>query len=328
MKNILVTGAAGFIGANFVHYLLENYSDIFVVGLDKLTYAGNKASLFQVEHKKNFIFLKEDICNQKSIELILEKHQINCLVHFAAESHVDNSISGPEVFIQSNIVGTFSLLEACKNIWSLQNNFSQCRFHHISTDEVFGSLEINDPAFTESSLYKPNSPYSASKASSDHLVRAYFQTFKLPISISNCSNNFGPFQHHEKFIPTIIRSCLNNTHIPIYGDGTNIRDWLYVGDHINAIDLILKKGRVGQTYNIGGNFEIDNLSLVKKVCNIMNKLVPSKKPYQELIQFVEDRKGHDWRYAINCKKLKQELNWCPTDNFDRLLEQTIKFYIR
>lgn len=318
-KNMLVTGAAGFIGCNFVQYMLAKYHDLKIVSLDKLTYAGNLKSLENLSNEKNHTFVHGDICDAKLLDEILQKHQINIIVHFAAESHVDRSITGPKEFVQTNVMGTFILLEAARKY--------AIRFHHISTDEVYGSLNPQDPAFCETTPYAPNSPYSASKAASDHLVRAYFHTYKLPVTTSNCSNNYGPYQHSEKLIPTIIRCCLDNKPIPIYGNGQNIRDWLYVEDHVAAIDLILNKGTIGEVYNVGGKNEHTNLSLTKAICAILDELKPSSKKYETLISFVTDRAGHDQRYAIDNTKIQTELGFIPKYDLTSGLRKTVEFYV-
>lgn len=330
MKNVLVTGAAGFIGSNFVRYLLTTNKEIQIISLDKLTYAGNLKNLENLPNNIRHTFVQGDICDQELIEQLIDQHKINNIVHFAAESHVDRSIAGPKDFIQTNIMGTFSLLEAVRKTWlnTYKWSKSDCRFHHISTDEVYGTLNNDDPAFTETTSYAPNSPYSASKAGSDHLVRAYFHTYGLPVTTSNCSNNYGPYQHAEKLIPTVIRSCLKNEDIPVYGDGSNIRDWLYVWDHCVAIDQIIKNGNIGETYNIGGNNEISNLNLVHNICNLLNDIKPSHTDYKNLIRFVTDRPGHDWRYAINNAKIQRELNWSPSYKMEQGLKDTIEFYLR
>lgn len=316
-KNILVTGAAGFIGTNFVHYMLKKYNDIRIISYDKLTYAGNLDNLKNLPNEQHHYFIKGDICDRHLIDKTLREHTIDTIVHFAAESHVDRSITGPAEFIQTNIVGTFTLLEAARQYWLEQNKWdeAQCRFHHISTDEVFGTLNKEDPAFTETTPYAPNSPYSASKASSDHLVRAYQHTYNLPTTMTNCSNNYGPYQNPEKFIPTVIRSCKEWKPIPIYGDGSNIRDWLHVEDHCSAIDAVLHHGCIGESYNVGGNCEKTNLEVVNIICELMDKHFPREKSYKSLISFVTDRKGHDWRYAINNGKIQKELNWKSSINF-------------
>lgn len=329
-KNLLVTGSAGFIGSNFVHYMLAQYVNIKIVSLDKLTYAGNLKNLENLPDKSRHIFILGDICDRALVDKILREHEIDTLVHFAAESHVDRSIEGPAAFIETNIVGTFTLLDAVRKFWLEEKkwNSEQCRFHHISTDEVYGELGPNDPPFSEATPYAPSSPYSASKASSDHLVRAYFRTYKLPVTLSNCSNNYGPHQHPEKLIPTVIRSCIEQKQIPVYGNGSNIRDWLYVEDHCSAIDAILNKGKVGETYNIGGNCEKDNLTLVKMICEVMDHKRPiqNDKKHSELITFVTDRKGHDWRYAIDMTKISNNLVWQVDYNINTGLNLTIDYY--
>lgn len=329
-KNILVTGAAGFIGCNFVRMMLQRYSDINIISFDKLTYAGSLANLTDVMDLDNHYFIKGDICDKVLVSETLRSFNINTIVHFAAESHVDNSINEPGVFIQTNIVGTFNLLESARYYWLEEKKIdsSNYRFHHISTDEVYGSLNKTQPAFTETTAYAPNSPYSASKAGADHLVRAYFHTYKLPITISNCSNNYGPYQHKEKLIPVVIRNCLMQEPIPVYGDGSNIRDWLYVVDHCDAIDCILRRGIVGECYNIGGSNEMSNLVLVKYICQLMDRYRPSNAPHEKLINFVTDRKGHDWRYAIDNSKVSKHLNWRPTQDFNMALKNTIEFYLQ
>ncbi|KAB8029838.1 dTDP-glucose 4,6-dehydratase [Fluviispira multicolorata] len=328
-RSMLVTGAAGFIGCNFVKYILNNYNDIRIVSLDKLTYAGTINNLEILQNESNHKFIQGDICDKTLLEKILREFNIDTVVHFAAESHVDRSIENPAEFIQTNIFGTFNLLETARQYWLNEKKWDKenCRFHHISTDEVYGTLKEDEPSFLETTPYAPNSPYSASKAGSDHLVRAYFHTYNLPVTTSNCSNNYGPFQHKEKLIPTVIRSCLENKPIPVYGNGTNIRDWLYVEDHCSAIETILFKGNTGEVYNIGGKSEENNLELVKKICQIMDKLKPSEKNYAELISFVKDRPGHDWRYSIDNSKIQKNLNWNPKFNLNEGLEKTVQFYL-
>ncbi len=315
-KNILVTGGAGFIGANFIHYWQTHYPHALIVNLDLLTYAGALQNLEHLPHPTQHIFVQGDILNQTLLEQLLKQYAIDTIVHFAAESHVDNSIKDPAIFVKTNVLGTQILLEAARK--------AQCRFHHISTDEVYGSLGPHAPPFTETTQYAPNSPYSASKAGSDHLVRAYHHTFGLAVTTSNCSNNFGPFQHQEKFIPTVIRSCLQNQSIPVYGDGSNIRDWLYVTDHCKAIDLILHKGKIGEVYNVGGNNEWSNLDIVKLICKLFDQLNPQKTSHHALIRFVQDRPGHDWRYAINAQKIVHHLGWRPTLQFANHLSSLIQ----
>ena len=327
-KNMLVTGSAGFIGSRFVRMMLTRYPTLKIVSLDKLTYAGNLKNLDNLDNSKNHEFIQGDILDATLVRNILVKNNIDTIVHFAAESHVDNSILNPKAFVETNVLGTFTLLEQARQYWLEEKKWDEkeCRFHHISTDEVFGSLNQTDPAFEETTPYAPNSPYSASKAGSDHLVRAYFHTYQLPVSMSNCSNNFGMCQHSEKLIPVVINACLNQKKIPIYGNGLNIRDWLYVEDHCDAIDVILKKGVIGECYNIGGMNEIDNISLIKTICKIIDEHFPENVPHEKLMHFVQDRKGHDKRYAINNAKIQSELGWKPRHDFKNALEETVKFY--
>jgi dTDP-glucose 4,6-dehydratase len=328
-KNMLVTGSAGFIGSCFVRMMLGKYVDLKIVSLDKLTYSGNMHNLDSLPNHHNHTFIQGDILNDQLVSHILREYQIDTIVHFAAESHVDNSILNPKAFVETNVMGTFVLLECARQYWLTEKKWdeNQCRFHHVSTDEVYGSLHSDDPAFTETTPYAPNSPYSASKAGSDHVVRAYFHTYQLPVTTSHCSNNYGPYQHSEKFIPVVIQSCLIGKKIPIYGNGTNIRDWLYVEDHCDAIDSILKMGRLGESYNIGGKNELDNLSLVSLITDIMDELHPENAPHSQLISFVKDRKGHDKRYAIDNQKIQTELTWQPKTEFKTALTETIIFYI-
>jgi len=326
MKNMLITGGCGFIGTNFVQYLLKE-SDFkgHIVNVDKLTYAGNPENLVEIE--KNFpdryIFEKADICNYKSMVAVFDRHEIDTVCHFAAESHVDRSIVKPDAFIQTNIVGTFNLLEVAR---ANQNRLQL--FHHVSTDEVFGSLG-KEGYFTEETSYKPNSPYSASKAGSDHLVRAYHKTFGLPVTISNCSNNYGPYQFPEKLIPLMVLNALESEPLPVYGDGKNIRDWLYVRDHCIAIWKIMKEGKRGETYNIGGDNEFENIRLVKMICDILDEFQEDKvkRPRRKLITFIKDRPGHDRRYAIDFTKLKKELGWSPEESFESGIHKTIQWYL-
>jgi dTDP-glucose 4,6-dehydratase len=327
MKNLLVTGGCGFIGSNFIRYLMEepDFSGR-IINADKLTYAGNPENLKGIETRfpGRYIFEKMDICDAKGMEKIFCDYQIDAVCHFAAESHVDRSIAKPDDFIQTNIVGTFNLLELARS-----HIDSLVLFHHVSTDEVFGSLG-EEGYFTEETSYKPNSPYSASKASSDHLVRAYRKTYKLPVTISNCSNNYGPYQFPEKLIPLIILNALEGKSLPVYGDGLNVRDWLFVLDHCEAIWLIMKRGRRGETYNIGGNNEIQNIKIVETICDMLDKMAakPSQTgPRRELITFVKDRPGHDQRYAIDFSKLKKEMGWSPKESFETGLEKTIRWYL-
>jgi dTDP-glucose 4,6-dehydratase len=328
-KNILVTGSAGFIGANFVHYLLASDPMCQIVSLDLLTYAGDQKNLVGLNEERH-TFIHGDICDGPLVSKILRDHQIDTIVHFAAESHVDRSIDGPGVFVKTNVVGTFTLLDAARRYWldEQKKSASQCRFHHVSTDEVYGSLLKTDPAFTETSRYLPSSPYSASKAGSDHLVYSYFHTYKLPVTITNCSNNYGPRQNREKLLPTIIYACVEGKPIPIYGDGSNIRDWLYVEDHCTGIDAVLRQGRPGETYNIGGEYERANLDVAKTICTLMDEIHPRATSYKEQITFVKDRPGHDWRYAIDITKIKQELGWTPKESFESGLRRTIAWYLK
>jgi dTDP-glucose 4,6-dehydratase len=326
-RNVLVTGGAGFIGSNYIRYLLANDPGINMVNLDLLTYAGSMKNLKNLSDESRYVFIQGDITNTRLVEKILRDYRIDTIVHFAAESHVDRSIQGPTPFIYSNVVGTFALLEAARSYWLEQQQWDEscCRFHHISTDEVYGSLRLDADPFDEKSPYAPNSPYSASKAGSDHLVRAYFHTYQLPTTMSHCSNNYGPYQHTEKFIPTIIQACLAGKPIPVYGDGSNIRDWIYVEDHCAGISRIITHGHVGETYNLGGNFEVSNLQLVGSICRLMDEFYPKSTSYSELISFVKDRPGHDWRYALNTNKAKQALGWEPKIEFEKGLWKTMVF---
>ena len=330
-KSILVTGCAGFIGSNFVPYFLEKYPEYFVVNLDLLTYAGDLKNLSEVEKNPNYKFIKGDICNRELVAFIFDEYDIQGVIHFAAESHVDNSIKNPGVFIETNVNGTFTLLDVAYKKWMekpfiYKKEYKGCRFHHISTDEVYGTLNEID-LFTEETPYAPNSPYSASKASSDMIVRSYQETYGMNTVITNCSNNYGPKQHDEKLIPTIIRKALAGESIPIYGDGKNIRDWLYVLDHCKGIDLVYHTGKEANVYNIGGRNERTNLQIVDTICTILDKKVPNSKSYKELITFVEDRAGHDRRYAIDATKLENELGWKADENFDTGIIKTIDWYL-
>jgi dTDP-glucose 4,6-dehydratase len=331
MQNILISGGAGFIGSNFIHHLLKSAANIKVVNLDVLTYAGRLENLEDLPHNNEIFFVKGDICDSKLASNLLRSHKIDTIVHFAAESHVDRSIIGPAKFIQTNIVGTFTLLEAARKYWLEEKQIpvEQIRFHHISTDEVFGSLEPDDPAFTESTPYSPRSPYSASKAASDHLVRSYFHTYGLPITITNCSNNYGPRQFPEKLIPLVILNALSGKDIPVYGDGGQIRDWLYVEDHCVAIIRVIKNGKPGQTYNIGGNNQFTNLQVIHKICEILDRRFPQPdhKPHSKLIRFVADRPGHDRRYAMDIGKIQSELGWKPMESLESGLVKTIDWYL-
>lgn len=328
-KRMLVTGGAGFIGANFIRYLLNADPDLLLVNLDCLTYAGSLKNLEAMPHAERYHFVSGNISDAFLIKHLLREYRVDTIVHFAAESHVDRSIAGPSAFIQTNLVGTFTLLEAARQYWLEECHFSdaECRFHHISTDEVYGSLAPTDPAFTEYTQYAPNSPYSASKAGSDHLVRAYFHTYRLPVTTTNCSNNYGPYQHAEKFIPTVIRACLNEQPIPVYGSGGNIRDWLYVEDHCRAVDTVIRRGVLGEVYNIGGCNEWRNIDIVHKICSLLDEYRPNDRPYHTLITYVKDRLGHDWRYAIDARKIKQSLGWQPTETFDTGIVKTLQHYL-
>ena len=327
---ILVTGAAGFIGSNFVLDWFEKY-DEDIISLDKLTYAGNPENLKSLENNKNHIFVKGDIADEKLITSILNKYQPRAIINFAAESHVDRSIHGPKDFIGTNIVGTYSLLEMTRNYW---NNLEYkpknlFRFLHVSTDEVYGSLENNDPPFSEMTPYAPSSPYSASKAASDHLVRAWHHTYGLPVVTTNCSNNYGPYHFPEKLIPLCILNALNGESLPIYGDGQQIRDWLYVKDHCTAIRLVLENGALGETYNIGGRNEKTNLDVVEILCGVLDELMPKKdgSKYSTQIIYVKDRPGHDKRYAIDATKLESELGWLPQETFESGIRKTVEWYL-
>jgi dTDP-glucose 4,6-dehydratase len=325
---ILVTGGAGFIGSNFVLRWLHSKATPILI-LDKLTYAGNLQNLSAISPEAPHLFFKEDINNRRFVKDLLAKYKPWAIVHFAAESHVDRSIHGPADFVEANINGTFSVLEEARSYWSnlSQKEKTRFRFLHISTDEVYGSLNPNDPAFTEDHPYRPNSPYAASKAASDHLVRAYHHTYGLPTIITNCSNNYGPFQFPEKLIPLMILNALNGKPLPVYGDGQNFRDWLYVEDHCDALALVLEKGRVGETYNIGGWNERTNLNVVQTVCTILDELHPMGKPHKSLITYVKDRPGHDRRYAIDASKIERELGWKPKETFETGLRKTVEWYL-
>jgi len=330
-KAILVTGCAGFIGSNFVPYFLEKYPQYTIVNLDLLTYAGDLANLKEIESHENYKFIQGDICNRDLVHFIFEEYNIQGVIHFAAESHVDNSIKNPGVFVETNVNGTFTLLDVAYKKWmekpfTYKKGYEGCRFHHISTDEVYGTLNETD-LFTEETPYAPNSPYSASKASSDMIVRSYQETYGMNTVITNCSNNYGPKQHNEKLIPTIIRKALSGESIPIYGDGKNIRDWLYVLDHCKGIDLVYHTGKEANVYNIGGRNERTNLQIVDTICTILDEKVPTEKSYKELITFVEDRAGHDRRYAIDATKLENELGWKADENFDTGIVKTIDWYL-
>lgn len=327
---IFVTGGAGFIGSNFILNWIQTRNEP-VVNIDKLTYAGNLENLKTIQDHPNYIFSQTDITDPKALAALIEKHQPRAILNFAAESHVDRSIHGPGEFIQTNIVGTFHLLQVTKEYWSAlsEEKKKAFRFLHVSTDEVYGSLELEDPAFSETTPYQPNSPYSASKAASDHLVRAYHHTYGLPVLTTNCSNNYGPYQFPEKLIPLVIHNALKGKDLPIYGDGSNIRDWLYVVDHCEAIALVLEKGRLGETYNVGGWNEKKNIEVVDTICTTLDELKPRGDGKSYLTQkiFVKDRPGHDKRYAIDATKIEKELGWKPKENFNTGLAKTIRWYL-
>ncbi|NJB82902.1 dTDP-glucose 4,6-dehydratase [Wenyingzhuangia aestuarii] len=332
MKTILVTGTAGFIGSNFIYHFIESYPDYKLISLDKLTYAGSLENLNKVENHERHTFIKGDICDRPLIEKIFTENDVQGVIHFAAESHVDNSISNPGVFIETNVNGTFTLIDVAYKHWmekpfTFKNGYQDCKFLHVSTDEVYGTLGETG-LFTETTSYAPNSPYSASKASSDMLVRSYHHTYGMNTIITNCSNNYGPQQHNEKLIPTVIRKALNEEIIPIYGDGKNIRDWLYVLDHCKGIDLAYHKGIFGEVYNIGGRNERNNNYIADKICEILDQLQPKKSgSYKDLINYVEDRAGHDRRYAIDATKIETNLGWKADENFESGILKTIQWYL-
>jgi len=332
MQNILVTGGAGFIGSNFISYYLSKYNSIQIINLDSLTYAGSLENCVDFKNNSRYKFIEGDIRDKDLLFKIFAEYNICGVFHFAAESHVDNSISNPSIFIETNVIGTFNVLNAAFNSWmagpnTINDHHLKSRFHHISTDEVYGSLG-DKGLFTEKTPYAPNSPYSASKASSDMIVRSYVETYGMNCTISNCSNNYGPSQHLEKLIPTVINSALKGKDIPIYGDGLNVRDWLYVEDHCKAIDLVFSSGIKGETYNIGGKNEKTNLSIVEDICNILDKRIPSNAPHNQLIKFVKDRPGHDKRYAIDATKIEQSLGWVADNNFKKGIRKTVDWYIK
>lgn len=333
MKTILVTGGAGFIGANFIPWYLASHPDHSIVNLDALTYAGNPDNVKEVENNPKYAFVKGDICDRALVEKLFDKHNFNGVVHFAAESHVDNSISGPEAFIRTNVFGTFTLLDVARKKWmkspfEFNEGAKDNRFLHVSTDEVYGTLGETG-LFTETTAYAPNSPYSASKAGSDMLVRSYFHTYGMNVVTTNCSNNYGPKQHKEKLIPTIIRKAVAGEQIPIYGDGKNIRDWLYVLDHAKGIGLAFEKGKAGETYNIGGRNERTNNHIADAICGLLDELKPraDKKSYKEQLTYVKDRAGHDRRYAIDATKIEKELGWKAEETFDTGIHKTIQWYL-
>ena len=344
MRSILITGGAGFIGANFAHYWMGKYREDRLIVLDVLTYAGNLASLEPVKENPNFTFVHGDILNTELVEELLRHHKVDTLVHFAAESHVDRSITGPDAFLETNIMGTHSLLIAAKKVWLDEDLLrgAEHRFHHVSTDEVYGTLSLEDPAFTEETAYAPNSPYAASKAASDHLVRAYHETYGLKTTISNCSNNYGPYHFPEKLIPLVITNILHDKALPIYGDGKQIRDWLYVEDHARGIELVLNKGKVGENYNIGGHNEWHNIDIVKLICQLMDECFANDATLASrftaasaaiagnsasLITYVKDRPGHDRRYAIDAAKTRAELGYKPAESFETGIRKSVQWYL-
>ena len=326
MKKILVTGGCGFIGSNYIHQVHKKGEDTHIVNLDKMTYAGNAHNLEGIPNSFH-TFVEGDICDAGLLKSLFDEHRFDAVVHFAAESHVDRSIDGPAEFIQTNVVGTMNLLEQSRSFFN-ESNHKNFRFLHVSTDEVYGSLG-DDGKFIETTPYDPSSPYSASKASSDHLVRAWHRTFGLPTLITNCSNNYGSYQFPEKLIPLMIINCLHGKPLPIYGKGENVRDWLYVRDHCEAIHTVLTHGRIGETYNIGGNNEIMNIDVVKTICNLLDIILPKADgtPYEDLITYVTDRPGHDFRYAIDASKIEKELGWIPEESFETGIRKTIQWYL-
>jgi len=331
MRNVLVTGGAGFIGSNFVHFLLDIDHEVRIVNLDALTYAGSRENLRDISDPTRHLFVQGNILDRELVDRLLQEYQIDTLVHFAAETHVDRSILGPMQFIQTNVVGTFTLLEAVRQFWLVEKALGNQRihFHHVSTDEVFGSLAPDEPAWTEEISYKPNSPYAASKASSDHLVRSYYHTYGLPVTITNCSNNYGPRQFPEKLIPLMILNAIQGKSLPIYGDGQQIRDWLYVQDHCEAIWRVIQRGKVGETYNIGGNNQPPNIEIVRTICRTLDEYLSDSpnNPHESLIEFVADRPGHDRRYAMDISKIGSELGWEPREWLQSGLRKTIGWYL-
>lgn len=343
MHRLLITGGAGFIGTNFVRYWIQQHPGDFVVVLDAVTYAATQENLAPVARHPNFKFVHGNILDRDLVTTLVTEHDLDIIVHFAAESHVDRSIEAPDAFIETNVVGTHNLLKTAYSVWSKRTNgFAGCRFHHVSTDEVYGSLGPTDPGFTESAPYAPNSPYAASKAAGDHLVRAYHNTYRLPVTISNCSNNYGPYQFPEKLIPLVLINALNGRKLPLYGDGKNVRDWLYVEDHCRALELVLERGRLGETYNIGGGNERSNIHIVTQICRLIDKVFAEDERLGErfpncpaargetletLISFVTDRPGHDRRYSINTDRARHELGYMPAETLDSGLVKTITWYL-
>jgi len=327
-ENILVTGGAGFIGSNFIRHLLSSNSDVVITNLDALTYAGSQLGLVSYEDDERYEFVQGSITDNALITTILRTKEIDTVVHFAAESHVDRSITGPEAFIDTNIVGTFRLLDAARSVWG--DNLASRRFLHVSTDEVYGTLSATDPAFTETTPFAPNSPYAASKASSDMLARSYFHTYGFPVITTNCSNNYGPFQFPEKLIPLMIVNALAGKPLPIYGDGQQVRDWLYVDDHCAAISRAISAGELGKTYNVGGNNEMPNMDIAHSICDLLDELQPRSdtRSYREQIEFVEDRPGHDRRYAVDASRIANELGWTPSESFATGIRKTVDWYLK
>ena len=327
MRRLLITGGAGFIGTNFVHHWAARHPGDELTVLDALTYAGSRLNLAGLEGREGYRFVNGNICDEALVNRLMAERGIDTVVHFAAESHVDRSIDGPDAFIHTNIVGTHSLLKAAKAAWT--GKTGPFRFHHVSTDEVFGSLGPQDPAFHEHTPYDPSSPYSASKAASDHLVRAYHRTYGLPVTLTNCSNNYGPYQFPEKLIPVIILNALAGRPIPVYGDGKNVRDWLFVADHCSAIERVLERGRLGETYNVGGNGERTNIEIVRTICKLLDErsAQATHRPHEQLIKFVQDRPGHDRRYAINIAHIQRELGWRPNESLASGLTKTVSWYL-
>jgi dTDP-glucose 4,6-dehydratase len=326
MKTYLVTGGAGFIGSNFILYMLNKYEEIRMINLDKLTYAGNLENLKSIENDKRYTFVQGDVCDKELVSGLFEKYNINYVVHFAAESHVDRSIKEPEIFVKTNVLGTVNMLNCAKTACEIDNGFKEgVKILHVSTDEVYGSLG-EEGFFLETTPLNPHSPYSSSKAGSDLMVKAYYDTYKMPVNITRCSNNYGPFQFPEKLIPLLINNCLQHKKLPIYGDGMNIRDWLFVGDHAKAIDMVINGGRIGEVYNIGGHNERTNMQIVKTVISYINENI-DKSVTENLIEYVEDRKGHDRRYGIAPDKIKEELGWSPETTFEVGIKKTIKWYL-
>ena len=335
MKTYLVTGGAGFIGSNYIHYMFGKYGDnIKIINVDKLTYAGNLENLRTIEDRDNYVFIKADICDSEAIHKIFEKNDIDRVVHFAAESHVDRSIKNPEVFVKTNVLGTLVMLNAAKAAWELEDGSykEDKKFLHVSTDEVYGSLDDDGSYFYETTPYDPHSPYSASKASSDMLVKSYIDTYRFPANITNCSNNYGPYQFPEKLIPLVINNALQGKPLPVYGDGKNVRDWLYVEDHAKGIDMVQEKGRLYETYNIGGHNERQNIQIIHTILSTLQELLPEtderrKNISNDLITFVQDRKGHDRRYAIAPDKIKREIGWVPDTRFEDGIRRTVQWYL-